>query len=226
MIIEHPSPNYEPRREGPIDILLIHYTGMTSTTAALERLSDPVTKLSSHYLIDEAGTVYQLVDEASRAYHAGVSYWAGILDINSRSIGIELANPGHDWGYHDFPAAQMGALLFLSQAILARHPIPPHRVLGHSDVAPDRKQDPGERFDWRWLADHGIGLWPDLSGPVTLLEPQAGLARIGYDVDGKELSTLTRAFQRHWRQSRVDGLIDAETADRIARVAALIPGII
>jgi len=226
MIIEHPSPNYEARREGPIDILVIHYTGMTSASAALERLCDPIAKVSSHYLIDEAGVVSQLVDEAARAYHAGVSWWAGTRDINSRSIGIELANPGHDWGYHDFPARQMEALLELAQAIVTRHPIPSQRVLGHSDIAPDRKQDPGERFDWRWLADRGIGLWPDLETPVTMLEPQAGLARIGYNVEGQELATLIRAFQRHWRQSRIDGLIDTETADRIARVATLMPGFI
>ena len=159
--IERPSPNHDARPAGkPIDILLLHYTGMRDAEAALRRLTDPAAKVSSHYLIDEDGATYRLVDEGRRAWHAGVSYWGGERDINGVSIGIELVNPGHEFGYRPFPQPQMEALVELGRAILARHPIPPARVLGHSDVAPTRKTDPGELFDWRALAEAGIGLWP------------------------------------------------------------------
>lgn len=159
-IIERPSPNYNERASGAIDMLVLHYTGMISCEHALVRLCGPAAKVSAHYLIDEMGLVYRLVAEERRAWHAGVSSWAGARDINSRSIGIELVNPGHELGYRNFPVLQMQALAELAQEILARHPIPPHRVLGHSDVAPGRKQDPGELFDWEWLAGQGIGMWP------------------------------------------------------------------
>jgi N-acetylmuramoyl-L-alanine amidase len=223
-ILDRPSPNHSERREAPIDILLLHYTGMLSTDAALDRLCDPVAEVSSHYLIDEDGTIHRLVAEERRAFHAGVSFWAGTRDVNSRSIGIELVNPGHEWGYHPFPARQMAALAVLARVILARYPIPPHRVLGHSDVAPDRKQDPGELFEWRWLAERGIGIWPD-PAPVPAVDPAAELARIGYEtVAGVPVpAAIVTAFQRHWRPARVDGVLDRETLQRIAAVAALVP---
>ena len=215
--IERPSPNHGPRRVGPVDILLLHYTGMQSAEAALERLTDSATEVSCHWLIAEDGTLYRLVDEARRAWHAGTSFWAGERDINSRSIGIELVNPGHEFGYRPFPPAQMTALASLAQAILARHPIPSHRVLGHSDVTPARKQDPGEKFDWAWLAERGIGFWPPPAPGPESAGPAADLIRIGYE-NGDE-ATVT-AFQRHWRQSRVDGKLDSETLRRIAQIAA------
>jgi N-acetylmuramoyl-L-alanine amidase len=215
--IERPSPNHGPRVEGPIDILLLHYTGMASAEAALERLTDPAAQVSCHWLIDTDGTVYRLVDERSRAWHAGQSFWAGTRDVNSRSIGIELVNPGHALGYPPFPCVQMAALAVLAQGILARHPIPPHRVLGHSDVAPTRKIDPGEKFDWAWLAARGIGLWPAPEAGPESADPAADLARIGYE--NAEPDTIT-AFQRHFRPAQADGRLDGETRRRIAQIAA------
>src|SRR5262249_6695143 len=145
---------------GRIDMLVLHYTGMRTGEAALERLCDPVAKVSSHYLVEEDGTTWRLVPEEKRAWHAGVSFWAGERDINDFSIGIELVNPGHEFGYRPFPEAQMQALEALARDIVDRHAIRPHRVVGHSDVAPTRKTDPGELFDWARLARKGIGLWP------------------------------------------------------------------
>lgn len=241
--IERPSPNHGPRPAGqPIDILLLHYTGMTSSAEALARLCDPESKVSAHYLIDEDGTCYRLVPEARRAWHAGESFWAGARDINSRSIGIELANPGHEFGYHPFPAAQMAALEALAKAILARHPIPPHRVLGHADVAPLRKQDPGELFDWARLARAGIGLWPDsgfepaadgptlaegMDGPAVL-DLQGALRRFGYGVNASGsydaiTAAVVTAFQRHFRPRRIDGKADAETRGLLPHLLARIP---
>ncbi len=160
-MIEKPSPNCGPRPDGAaIDMLILHYTGMESAEAALTRMCDADARVSAHYMIDEDGTVYRLVDEAMRAWHAGVSSWRGAGNINDRSIGIELVNPGHEFGYRRFPVSQMTALTGLCREILARHPIAPANVLGHSDVAPSRKQDPGELFDWQALAAAGIGLWP------------------------------------------------------------------
>lgn len=166
-IIARPSPNYSDRAPGAIDILVLHYTGMSSCGDALARLCDPAAKVSAHYLIDEDGTVFHLVAEERRAWHAGISFWAGERDINSRSIGIELVNPGHELGYRHFPETQMLRLAELARDILARHPIPQQRVLGHSDVAPGRKRDPGELFNWQWLAGQGIGIWPHLNSNST-----------------------------------------------------------
>lgn len=219
-----PSPNYGPRSpDAPIDILLLHYTGMKRAAAALDRLCDPAAEVSAHYLIDENGTVWQLVDEAERAWHAGAGWWHGETDINSRSIGIELANPGHEWGYRPFPPAQMQALAELAAGIMERHPIPPERVLGHSDVAPRRKIDPGELFDWRWLAERGIGVWPEpeVGEAVDPADIERLLARYGYGVpstgcpDG-DLRTATAAFQRHFRPRRVTGEADPDTCARLA----------
>jgi N-acetylmuramoyl-L-alanine amidase len=217
-IIASPSPNHNQRPPGKaIDILLLHYTGMRDGDVALRRLRDPEAQVSSHYLIEEDGRIHRLVDESRRAWHAGVSYWAGERDINGISIGVELVNPGHDFGYRPFPQPQMEALIELGTTILARHPIPPLRVLGHSDVAPERKIDPGELFDWRTLAAAGIGLWPTPApGPCDLVVIQRALARFGYEVaatgrlDGATSMAL-QAFQRHFRPALIDGLADAET---------------
>jgi N-acetylmuramoyl-L-alanine amidase len=240
-LIEHPSPNWNARRGGhPPDMIVIHYTGMRSARAAIERLCDPASKVSSHYLIDREGAVLRHVPEDVRAWHAGVSSWHGEADINSRSIGIELVNPGHAHGYLEFPEAQMRALLKLLGAIRKRHAIPPAHVLAHSDVAPARKQDPGERFDWRRLASEGLGLWvePTPFGGGTVLELgasgarvetlQRDLAKLGYGLIATgQFDDATRqvigAFQRHWRQGLVDGRADASTHETIQRLMAARP---
>ncbi len=207
-IIERPSPNFNDRPAGsPVDMLVLHYTGMTSTDEALERLCDPNAKVSAHYLIDEDGAVYALVPENRRAWHAGLAAWRGHRDVNGRSIGIELANPGHEFGYRAFPAAQMAALTDLALAILGRHPIPPRNVVGHSDIAPDRKLDPGERFDWQGLAESGIGLYPEPGEPAEG-DVLGLLAEYGYDTGARQ---TIAAFQRHFRPHRIDGKADAET---------------
>src|SRR4029077_12116286 len=175
------SPNHDARPEGGrVDMLVLHYTGMKTAAEAIDRLCDPAAKVSAHYAIDEDGTVWRLVEESRRAWHAGVSFWQGTRDVNAASIGIELVNPGHDWGYRAFPDAQMVALETLCHGLLLRHPIPRDRVVGHSDVAPLRKQDPGELFDWPRLAEAGIGLWPTVSQlpPTDIAGAQAMLAAI------------------------------------------------
>ena len=220
-MIERPSPNFEPRHTGlSVDMLIIHYTGMPGAEVALNRLCDPAAKVSAHYLIDEDGTVYRLVAEDMRAWHAGVASWRGETDVNSRSIGIELANPGHEFGYRPFPETQMLALLELAGDILSRHPIPPRHVLGHSDVAPGRKTDPGELFDWPRLARAGIGLWPGDGGKTGDSADDGGehlLVQFGYGVGqtAETRSAAIEAFQRHFRPSRVDGVIDRETSGRL-----------
>lgn len=212
-----PSPNFNERDGVAVDMLVIHYTGMESCEAALERLCDPAAEVSAHYLIDEAGEIFQLVAEDKRAWHAGVSSWRGEANINSRSIGIELVNPGHEFGYQAFPDAQMVSLIELSVGILSRHDIPDRNVVGHSDVAPARKEDPGELFDWARMADAGIGLWPG-PHPDPIDETEAGqaLSDIGYDVS--DISAAVKAFQRHFRQHTVDGVLDEETRCSIAAV--------
>ncbi len=226
LIRERPSPNFEPRAGG-IDMLVLHYTGMKTAAAALERLCAPEASVSAHYLVDEDGTVWRLVAEEHRAWHAGISSWRGRNDVNGASIGIELVNPGHEWGYRPFPEPQMAALEALCRDLLARHPIPPRHVLGHSDVAPRRKQDPGELFDWPRLARAGIGIFPATAAaaPATIAELQRLLAAIGYAVPDSgrldaETALVVTAFQRHFRPSRCDGAADDETRARIAAVAA------
>ncbi len=219
--VERPSPNFNERGGAPIDILLLHYTGMPTAAGALKRLCDPEAKVSAHYTIDEDGTVYRHVAEEKRAWHAGVSYWAGERDINARAIGIELVNPGHEFGYRDFPEAQIAALIDLARGIVRRHPIPPKRVLGHSDVAPRRKTDPGEKFPWARLAAAGIGVWPehprlDTSRSVRVPEVQRDLAAIGYEcpetgVLDEDTRFAVSAFQRHFRPDNVNGIPDGET---------------
>ncbi|WP_284947936.1 N-acetylmuramoyl-L-alanine amidase [Acidisoma cladoniae] len=227
MVREQLSPNHDERPE-PVDILVMHYTGMTSGRAAIDRLCDPASRVSCHYVVEEDGTVWRLVPEARRAWHAGVSAWRGHELLNGRSIGIEIVNPGHEWGYRPFPEVQMAAVRDLSLGILSRHAIPPRNVVAHSDIAPDRKEDPGELFDWPGLAVAGVGLWPDFSDTLAgVTDARADLARIGYPVSpesaGPEaFATVLRAFQRHWRPAAITGLADAETAGRIAILAAAI----
>jgi N-acetylmuramoyl-L-alanine amidase len=233
-----PSPNFEPRREGRApDMLILHYSGMESCEEALDWLICEESKVSAHYLIDEAGQITQMVAEEMRAWHAGQSHWAGETDLNSCSIGIEIHNPGHEFGYPDFPDVQMEAVEALCLDILSRHVIPPARILAHSDIAPGRKRDPGERFDWARLARAGVGLWVkpvpiqddaglgpgDESEAVAAL--QRGLRELGYGVEvtstyGKGLEQVVEAFQRHFRPARVDGRADRSTRETLARLLA------
>jgi N-acetylmuramoyl-L-alanine amidase len=227
-LTDRPSPNFDSRRLG-LDMLILHYTGMKNAGEALARLTSLESKVSAHYLIDEEGDVFRLVAEEKRAWHAGVSSWRGRADINSASIGIELVNPGHEWGYRPFPEKQMEALEELCRGILQRHKIPARHVLGHSDVAPGRKDDPGELFDWRRLAQAGIGLWPDFDAKIP--PPQGGLAELrknliafGYacpepDVPDDSFVETVRAFQLHFRPSHCDGAPDEETQRRAAVLA-------
>lgn len=214
-IEEIPSPNHDARPDGgAIDMLVVHYTGMQSATAARERLCDPAAKVSAHYMIDEDGSVAALVPEDRRAWHAGVSFWRGRTDINARSVGVELVNPGHEYGYRPFPEPQMAAFEELAKAILGRHPIPARNVVGHSDVAPRRKEDPGELFDWRRLAGCGIGLWPGATASAEATDAAQMLARFGYETE--DLAATLRAFQRRFRPARIDGVADAETTGLLA----------
>jgi N-acetylmuramoyl-L-alanine amidase len=239
-IVERPSPNFNERQgEGVPDILLFHYTGMQSCAAAVERLTSAEAKVSAHYTIDEDGTVYAHVPEHKRAWHAGVSSWRGATDINSRSIGIEIVNPGHEFGYRPFPDAQIDAVIRLSQGIINRHPIPARNVIGHSDVAPGRKEDPGELFPWKRLAQQGLGLWdePVRIGDLPSLRRgmsgravpwlQGRLAQHGYGIEttgifDERTEAVVSAFQRHFRPTNFDGIADAETQARLAALSVLL----
>lgn len=205
------SPNFNDRKL-PISMVVLHYTGMRTAGEALARLCDESSQVSAHYLIDEEGEVTNLVPEEKRAWHAGSSYWRGITDVNSASIGIELANPGHEWGYRPFPEPQMDALLPLLADMIDRHDIPRANVVGHSDVAPARKTDPGEYFDWARLGELGLALEiPKAKMNLFYDNPGAfylGMERFGYDIiDGRAAVT---AFQRRWRPEYIDGEIDGE----------------
>ncbi len=214
------SPNHDPRPENvPVDMLIFHYTGMENGTAAFDRLCDPASKVSAHYLIEENGTIRQMVEENRRAWHAGVASWRGETDINGRSIGIELVNPGHEFGYRPFPAPQMTALEELAGEILQRWPIPARNVVGHSDVAPVRKQDPGELFNWCALAAKGIGIWPDGTLQATPNDAASLLSRYGYDIS--DLPAAITAFQRHFRPERITGEPDTETAGLLAALCKI-----
>ena len=230
-----PSVNCGQRLEGHMpDMILLHYTGMLDAHAALKRLCSPDSKVSSHYLVFEDGRIVQCVPESERAWHAGASSWAGETDINSCSIGIEIANPGHDFGYPDFPSRQIAAVIALCRGIIARRGIRPERVLAHSDVAPSRKQDPGEKFPWRLLSDSGVGLWVPparIEGDAPVLSEGASgeavrdlqhdLAAYGYGITVTgEYDSATRdtvaAFQRHFRPAKVDGIADESTLRTLA----------
>jgi N-acetylmuramoyl-L-alanine amidase len=226
-----PSPNHDERKDDRLtDLILLHYTGMPTGEGALERLCALESKVSAHYVVFEDGRIVQCVPEERRAWHAGVSSWAGETDINSCSIGIEIVNPGHEFGYPDFPLRQTAAVIALCKSILTRRgPISSDRVLAHSDVAPARKQDPGEKFPWDRLSESGVGHWVrpaplKLEGPslkpgesgeaVTRL--QRTLHSYGYGIaESGSYDDATRAvvaaFQRHFRPARVDGIADAST---------------
>jgi N-acetylmuramoyl-L-alanine amidase len=225
-----PSPNCDERASGAVvDTLVLHYTGMPSAAAALDRLCDPDARVSAHYLIDEDGSVTALVPEALRAWHAGVSAWRGRAGVNDTSIGIELVNPGHEWGYRPFPEPQYAACIELCRGIVERWPILARNFVGHSDVAPERKADPGELFDWRRLAGAGLGLWPD-HGHGRARPPgelQAQLAEVGYPIaiSGRldpPTKRVIAAFQRRFRPRLVDGEPDRETRARLDGLLALI----
>lgn len=238
---QDPSPNHNERDPAkPVDVLLLHYTGMASGEGAVRWLCSPASQVSSHYVVHEDGRVVQLVDEARRAWHAGRGSWAGETDLNTRSVGIEIVNPGHNFGYRPFPDAQIDALIALSLAILGRHPIPPERVLAHSDTAPLRKEDPGELFPWDTLHAAGIGHWvppaPIVPGPVlveggegeAVAALQARFRDYGYGlaetgVFGAETAAVVRAFQRHFRPALVDGIADLSTMATLERLIAALP---
>jgi N-acetylmuramoyl-L-alanine amidase len=237
--IAAPSPNFD-ARTGPPDMIVLHYTGMQTGEAALVRLRDPAAKVSAHYLVEEDGRVFALVPEERRAWHAGKSFWRGETDINARSVGVEIVNPGHEFGYRPFPDAQIATVIDLVADIRSRWSVEDARLLGHSDVAPSRKEDPGELFPWKRLAEAGHGLWvePAAAPGAPLAEGdegpgvfalQAGLTRLGYDAapSGQydaTTATIVRAFQRHWRQERVDGVADGETRARLIALLRLAAG--
>lgn len=228
-VTDVPSANFDTRGGLPVSILMLHYTGMDSAAAAIERLADPAARVSCHYVVDEAGVITRMVGEADRAWHAGAGSWRGISNVNAISVGIEIVNPGHELGYRPFPEPQMLAVIALCRDIIARHGIAPAQVIGHSDHAPLRKTDPGELFDWERLAAAGIGVAPprprfNRRGPVlalgdrgpAVLDLQAALARYGYGLTQSgifdfETQAVVTAFQRHFRRQRVDGLADPET---------------
>lgn len=221
-ITELPSPNHD-ARAAPVSMIVLHYTGMESADGAVARLRDPAAKVSAHYVVHEDGGVCRLVDEDRRAWHAGAAHWRGVTDVNSASVGIEIVNPGHEFGYRDYPDAQVDALIRLVADVKDRHAVTRGNVVGHSDVAPTRKRDPGERFPWARLARLRLAL----PRPTrNLLDPQwtgAGfllaLERFGYDVTDPMAATM--AFQRRFRPELIDGEVDAEC--RMILLALLLP---
>ena len=239
-IISAPSANFNERLH-PLDMLVLHYTGMKDGPSALARMQeDKEPRVSAHYMAEEDGRIFALVPEDKRAWQAGRSWWRGDEDLNSRSIGIEIVNPGHEWGYRPFPEAQIAAVVELCQGILSRWPIPQNRIVAHSDIAPDRKEDPGELFPWKRFAEAGIGLWPAPARPepwmmhgaamgdagMTVEGLQRDLAAIGYKISvsgvfTEETAAVVRAFQRRWRPIRVTGEGDVETIVLANSVAAL-----
>ncbi len=236
-----PSPNYGDRKGllSP-NMIVLHYTGMADAASAIVRLCTEGTEVSAHYVVLEDGNIVQCVQESARAWHAGASSWGNETDINSCSIGVEIVNRGHDLGYTDFPLRQVAAVIALCKGIMIRRDIPKHRVLAHSDVAPGRKKDPGEKFPWRLLADSGVGLWtepaPIVHGAQKLLGAsgedvlalQKSLASYGYSVplngqyDANTMDVVA-AFQRHFRPERVDGVADQSTLTTLNDLLALVP---
>ena len=211
-IVDCPSPNFD-ERDQPVSIAVLHYTGMEDAASAIARLRDPEARVSCHYLIAEDGQVLRMVPEDKRAWHAGQSYWRGIHNVNGASIGIEIVNPGHEFGYRPFTAQQMDALIPLVADIVGRYAIRPPYVVGHSDIAPARKRDPGELFDWALLARHQLAVARPTRGLVDPLWTDGGfllaLERYGYDV--REGQPAVTAFQRRFRPELIDGEIDGET---------------
>lgn len=237
-----PSPNHGPRKGGrKPDILLLHYTGMVDGPSALQRLTNPLAEVSSHYLVWEDGRIFQLVAESARAWHAGVGSWGGETDVNTASVGIEIVNPGHALGYPDFPPVQVEAVRRLCADIAGRWQIPRARVLAHSDTAPGRKQDPGEKFPWDELARHGVGHWvepaPIVEGPrygpgdegqpVRALQAMFGVYGYGLPLSGvfdERTQAVVTAFQRHFRPQRVDGIADTSTMVTLRNLLRALPG--
>jgi N-acetylmuramoyl-L-alanine amidase len=237
-----PSPNFGERR-GPmrVDSIILHYTGMPSAKSALALLRDPASEVSAHYFVWESGDIAQLVAEDKRAWHAGVGSWGGQIDMNSASIGVEIVNPGHDGGLPAFPPRQIDAVVALCRDIASRRGIRPERVLAHSDIAPSRKRDPGEKFPWDYLAQAGVGHWrepaPIVGGalyrmaqegpPIRALQAMFALYGYGVEITGvydRQTKTVVTAFQRHFRPERVDGEIDASTLTTLrALIEALSP---
>jgi N-acetylmuramoyl-L-alanine amidase len=229
--IDAPSENFD-QRTGPPDMIVLHYTGMQTGEMALARLRDPnAPRVSAHYMVEEDGRVFRLVPEERRAWHAGRSFWRGQTDINAVSVGVEIVNPGHEFGYRAFPDAQIAAVIELLTDIRSRWTVSDARIIGHSDVAPERKDDPGELFPWRRLAQAGHGRWAEAeAAPGAPLSPgqegsgvfalQAGLTRLGYNLPPSGTyddmtQQVVRAFQRHWVQSRFDGVADGLTRARL-----------
>ncbi|MGE3770126.1 MAG: N-acetylmuramoyl-L-alanine amidase [Bdellovibrionales bacterium] len=197
-IIPHPSPNFGPRLR-PLEYIILHYTDHLTLQQTLDALTNPARQVSAHYVLDYDGTLYQLVDDEMRAWHAGISSWKGITDMNSASIGIEIENPGHSNGYVPFTEAQIKAVIELCSVLTKKHGISPRNVIGHSDVAPARKEDPGHLFPWDRLAAAGFGIWPKKESAVADIKPvdaQKALEMIGYDVSDFDAALL--AFQRHF----------------------------
>lgn len=219
---EYPSPNFDQRpADAAIDHLVLHYTGMISLEAARSRLCDPMAKVSAHYLIDEFGRIEALVRDSDRAWHAGVSDWRGVSNLNDRSIGIEMSNPGHEHGYRAFPEPQIIAVIGLCRALLTRHPIMQQNIVAHSDIAPTRKNDPGELFPWQRLAAHGIGLWPTrLTAGWPVSDLATNLSLIGYSPDAP-LEARILAFQRRFLPANCTGQPDPATVTQAKRASAL-----
>lgn len=222
--LSHPSPNYDDRRGAAVTHLILHYTGMPTAGAAIARLCDPDAKVSAHYTVDEDGSIYSHVSETDRAWHAGVSSWKGEGDLNTRSIGIEIVNPGHEFGYRLFPDAQIRAVSDLCLAVMARHRILPENVLAHSDVAPDRKEDPGELFPWKMMAQQGVGVWPLENDSDVAPDVDAALIALGYDKAASEEKRLL-AFQRHYEPELFETGRSGQPGPKTAsRIQALLSG--
>jgi N-acetylmuramoyl-L-alanine amidase len=236
LIKDLPSPNYN-LRSAPPDMVVLHYTGMVDGPSAIARLRDPEAKVSAHYVIEEDGKVFRLVPDDKRAYHAGVSHWLGVTDINDRAIGFEIVNGGHDFGLPSFPEAQIAVVIELLKGVLGRCGIAPERVVGHSDVAPQRKQDPGERFPWARLAEAGVAeAAPKVKKDRRVVIAEGGfggevealrraLGTIGYNAGQGEifdpfLTNVVASFQRRWRQAAITGSADIETLALIEALAA------
>jgi len=217
--IDCPSPNYDSRNGIGVDMLVLHYTGMKTADEAKARLCDPASKVSAHYIVYEDGTIIRMVPEGARAWHAGISSWRGNTNINQRSIGVEIANPGHEFGYRPFPIVQMKVVATLCRDILSRHMIPSRNIVGHSDIAPTRKEDPGELFDWTTMAKLSIGLWPKMENPLPPA-PAEKLAEYGYET--ADMPKAITAFQRHFRATSLTGAWDDDCGSRLAGLLTLI----
>lgn len=208
-----PSPNFN-ERQTEISMIILHYTGMKSEKEALQRLAAPDSGVSTHYLVANDGQVYKMVNENKRAWHAGAGSWQGFEDINSRSIGIEIDHPGHEWGYRKFSDAQIAKVIALISDIKSRYSIHPTKVLGHSDIAPDRKEDPGELFPWDRLADNGLAIGTYVGPPnerISYPEALGYLEKVGYNVSERGYAAAILAFQRRFCPSETGKALSPQT---------------